>query len=41
LERRNRDVKVENKHMDAREREDEMNWKTGIDVFTLLILCIK
>ena len=41
MERRNRDLKVENKHIDTRGREEAMNWKTGIDVYTLLILRIK
>ena len=33
---------VENKHMDTKgEGGSGMNWEIGIDIYTLLILCIK
>ena len=33
---------VQNKYMDTKgERGDRMNWETGIDKYTILILCIK
>ena len=39
---RNRDIDVENKHMETkRESGGGMNWEIGIDVYTLLILWIK
>ena len=42
LQRRNRDTEVENKHMDTKGvGRDVMNWEIGIDIYTLLILCIK
>ena len=44
LQRRNRDTDVENKRTDTKGRmgvEGRMNWEVGIDIYTLLILCIK
>ena len=39
---RNRDTDIENKHMDIKgEAGGGMNWETGIDIYRLLILCIK
>ena len=39
---RNRDTDVENKHMEAKgESGGGMNWEIGINIYTLLILCIK
>ena len=39
---RNRDIDVENKHMETKgESGGRMNWEIGIDVYTLLILWIK
>ena len=36
------DTDIENKHMDTKgERGVGMNWEIGIDIYTLLILCIK
>ena len=39
LQGRNRDTDVENKSMDT--KRGGMNWKTGVDIYTLLILCIR
>ena len=40
LQSRNRDIDIENKHVDTkRGREGRMNWKIEIDIYTLL--CIK
>ena len=39
LQGRNRDTDVENKSMDT--NRGGMNWKTGVDIYTLLILCIR
>ena len=42
LQSRNRDTGIENKHMDTKgARRVWMNWEIGIDIYTLLILCIK
>ena len=42
LQNRNRETDVEDKHMDIkRGRGSEMNWEIKIDIYTLLILCIK
>ena len=42
LQSRNRYTDVENKRMDTKgERGGGMNWEIGIDIYTLLILCIK
>ena len=36
---KNKDIEVENKFMDAKwERRSEMNWKIGIDTYTLLCI---
>ena len=34
---------MENEHVDAKGLEGggEMNWEVGIDIYTLVILCIK
>jgi len=40
LQNRNRETDVENKHGYQR-GWGEMNWETGIDIYALLILCIK
>lgn len=33
---------IEIKHMDTKvERGVGMNWETGVDIYTLLILCVK
>ena len=40
MQSRNRDTEIENKCMIPRGR-DGMGWETGIDTYTLLILCIK
>ena len=35
-------IDVKKKHMDTKEeRGDRMNWEMVIDIYTLLILCIK
>ena len=40
--RSNRDTDVENKRMDTKgEGGGGMNWEIRIDIYTLLILCIK
>ena len=42
LQSRNRDTDVENKRMDTKgEGGGGMNWEIGIDIYMLLILCIK
>ena len=44
LQSRNRDTDVENKRMDTKGENGGgggMNWEIGIDIYTLLILCIK
>ena len=42
LQSRNRDADVENKHTNTMgEMGSRMNWEIGIDIYTLLILCIK
>ena len=42
LQSRNRDTDVENKYMDTKEgRRGGMNWEIGIDLNTLLALCMK
>ena len=43
MQNRNRDIDVENKHMDTKGVKEGVgkNWEIGIDIFTLLILCIK
>ena len=43
LQSRNRDTDIENKRMGTKgERGDGgMNWEVGINIYTLLILCIK
>ena len=39
---KNRDTDVQDKQMDAKwGRRGGMNWEIGIDIYTLLILCIK
>ena len=43
MQNRNRDIDVENKHMDTKGVKEGVgkNCEIGIDIFTLLILCIK
>ena len=42
LQSRNRDTRVENKLMDTKgEAGGGMNWEIGVDIYKLLILCIK
>ena len=42
LQSRNRDTDVENKHKNTKGGKwGGMNWEIGIDIYTLLILCIK
>ena len=42
LQSRKRDTDIENKCMDTKGGGvDGMNWEIGIDIYTLLILCIK
>ena len=42
LQSRNRDTDVENKNMDTKGEEGGgMNWEIEMDVYALLILCIK
>ena len=42
LQSRNGDTDIENKHVGTKGRMGgEMNWENGIDIYTLLILCIK
>ena len=37
-----RETDIENNHMIPRGKEgDGMNWEIGIDIYTLLLLCIK
>ena len=39
---KNRDTDVEDKQMEAKwGRRGRKNWEIGIDIYTLLILCIK
>ena len=37
---RNRDTDIENKRMDTKSSAG-VNWEIGIDIYTLLTLCIK
>ena len=40
--RRNRDMDIENSYMDIKgEKGGGKNWEIGIDIHTLLILCLK
>ena len=42
LQSRDRDTDVENKHTDTKGKgRGGMNWEIGIDIYTLLTLCIK
>ena len=41
LQSRNRDTDVESKHIDTMVGGGVVNWEIGIDIYTLLILCIK
>ena len=44
LQNRNRDTEVGEKHLDMKRKSwgmGGMNWEVGIDIFTLLMLCIK
>ena len=42
LQSRNRDIDVQNKRMYTKgEGRVGMNWEIGIDIYALLILCIK
>ena len=43
LQSRNRDTDSENKHMDTKGEGGGggMNWELGVNIHTLLILCIK
>ena len=43
LQSRNRDTDIENKYMDTKGKRwgGGVNWEIGIDIYTLLILCIK
>ena len=39
---RNRDTGIENKYMDTKwEEQGRTGWEIGIDMYTLLILCVK
>ena len=40
LPSRNRDTKIEERHLDARGR-GQMNWEIGINMHMLMIPCIK
>ena len=42
MQSRNRDTDIENKRMDIKggKRGGGMNWEIGIDIDTLLILCV-
>ena len=42
LQSRNRDTDIENKCRDTKRGKGcGMNWEIGIDMYTLLILCVK
>ena len=44
LQNKNRDTEVGEKHLDMKRKSwgmGGMNWEVGIDIFTLLMLCIK
>ena len=42
LQSRNKDTDVENKYMDTKGGSGNgMHWEIGIDIYTLLTLCIK
>ena len=42
LQNRNRDTALEGKHIDTKVGVGSgMNWETGMDIYTLLVLCIE
>ena len=41
MQNRNRDADVENKHMNTKRGRGGVNWEIGIDLYKLLILCVK